>query len=225
MTLDIPFDAQLDSTFHRMCGAACLSMIYKYYGISDDQNTVWQRIAQPDNNGNLYVRTFRLCADLLCNGIHSVIIKAVNPLRVLSICNHNDFSAILCYRLNKKSNAGHFTVFEKLKGDYVIVNDPLQRKDRRISKKTILKLWRPTDGNEVVGNILIPLTMNCADKNICSACNKEIPSSMICPECKSENSIPLKPTEVLGCTNDDCSQKTWEFIVCPFCDGRIYHVP
>jgi len=225
MAVDIPFEVQHDSTLNRMCGAACLSMIYKYYGISDNQDKIWQRIAQPDTYGNLFSRAFKICADLIFHDIHAVIIKARNPLKVLNICNLNNYTAILCHRINKKSNVGHFTVFEKLKGEYVFVNDPVQGKDRRISKKTILKLWQPTDGIEVVGNLLITISNNGDDINLCSKCNQGIPTSIICPYCIPERLVPLKPNRTIGCINDKCSQKTWEFIVCPFCDRRIESIP
>ena len=224
MAIDIPFEKQIEKPNNRMCGAACLSMIYKYYGIPDDQLSIWSRIKDKDGIGNLFAFTYKICADLLNHNINSLIIQAIKPLEVLKICDKNNFSAILVHRVKRNSNFGHFTVFNKIEGDRININDPMKDKPTRIYKKTILDLWKDTGGDEVFGNILIPITKNHTDKYLCSECKKEIPISLKCPNCNAEQVIPLTPKETLGCVNDGCSQKTWNFIVCPFCDQRIYEV-
>ena len=93
--MDIPCENQIDDPPNRMCGAACLSMIYKYFGTFESQQTIWTRIAEPDQWGGFFSETYKLCADLLHKKLNAIAIKAINPLKVLRICNDFGFPAIL----------------------------------------------------------------------------------------------------------------------------------
>lgn len=221
--MNIPFEEQRKNT--RMCGAASLAMVYKSFGINRTQDEMWPSISADDGKGNKFAKTFLMCQDLLRYGLSAVIIRARNPLAIFHKALSNEIRLILVHRVNKSSTEGHCTVFTGMTNNdqIVYIHDPLN-KVKQLSYRNLLKLWTRSDvrkNPEVTGNILIAISGNSIEPSSCDFCGAKIPKGINCPFCGER--IKLNPA-VMGCCNNSCENRTWETIVCPYCDSDIYEL-
>lgn len=212
----IPYERQQETGRNRMCGAAALSMVYHSLGLTCTQTELWPRIAVTDRQGTCFAMTYLLCQNALQLGLHAVTIRAKDPLRILQICSGYSIRAILNHRLKSNSPLGHYTVLVDITSQHVIVHDPQFGQSRRITNADLLNLWQPSD--EITGKILIALTDTKSSINVCSRCGATIAESISCTKCNRR--IPLQPVVALGCLKDSCPERTWEHIICPYCDAQ-----
>jgi hypothetical protein len=201
-----------------MCGAATLAMVYSAFRISRSQMDIWQKNKVPNGDGGEFTLTCGLCSDALQQGLHSIIIRAKNPLFVLDLCKKDgSIGAVLNYRLNKDTILGHFSVVTNITKTHVILYDPLSGPPTRIVKSDLVELLRPNgDGCKISGNIIMAVSDIVSSKIKCSSCGTTIPSSMKCQKCGKE--ILLQPIVVLGCIDAACPERTWQHIICPYCN-------
>jgi len=201
-----------------MCGAAALAMIYSAFRIPRSQMEIWQRNRVPDGDGGEFTRTYRLCSDALEHGLHSITIRAKDPLHVLDLCkNDGSIGVILNCRENKNSIRGHYSVVMNITKTHVILNDPFLGSYTRIAKSDLVELLTPM-GKEckISGNVMIAVSNIVSSKTECSTCGAKILSTIKCQNCDTE--IPLQPIAVLGCVDEACPERTWQHIICPHCD-------
>ena len=50
---NIPYESQSQTENNRMCGAACLSMVYRSLGKEVPQSEIWEKIAKVNRFGSL----------------------------------------------------------------------------------------------------------------------------------------------------------------------------
>jgi hypothetical protein len=213
----IPYEKQSDPHANRTCGAACLSMVYRSFGKEVAQAEIWPVIAKENRFGSLASTTHLMVKDALGRGLSAVAIQARNPLQVLRLCRESGFRAIINHRLNQQSPAGHFTVLVNIDEANVVLHDPLLGPSRRLSHAALLELWQPRFPNsEIVGNILIGIAAKPPAPSTCELCRTPLPSNVDCPNCGKL--IGLQPGIVLGCMNNDCVARMWNYLCCPFCD-------
>jgi hypothetical protein len=218
MITDIPFEGQIDHVGNRMCGAASLAMVYRYFDVVCAQDEIWHNISMPDAYGTLYTRTYKMCQDALGRGMAAVILRAKKPVVILEIGENDAIPLVLNHRLNASSSLGHYTVFLGLSDDIVLYHDPQAKPRMQIPLDDLLALWCPTEGQcEITGNILIAISPGHKGKIRCQACGTVVPPSISCPACG--RGIPLEPRSILGCMNASCARRTWESIFCPWCDN------
>jgi hypothetical protein len=216
-TLTIPYEKQSDPHADRMCGAACLTMVYRSLGVPATQQEVWTRVARSNVRGRAAGATYLVAQDALNRGLAAVAIQARNPVQALRRCEEHGIRAILNHRLKEDASTGHYTVLVGVGKQDVALHDPLYGPSRQVPQAELLDLWRPRYLNaEIVGNVLVGIAPRAEESAVCPACQTPIPPSIACPGCGKP--VPLRPAALLGCMNPACPERQWEAICCPFCD-------
>jgi peptidase C39-like protein len=213
----IPYEAQDDPQNHRTCGAACLSMVYRSLGKEVQQKEIWPAIAKPNQFGSVSSTTHLMVRDALKRGFVAVAIQARHPLQALRLCRESGIRGILNHRLNREVPIGHYSVLVDLDDKTVVLHDPFFGPSRRISHPELLELWQPLMPNsEILGNVLIGLIAAPAPWPPCQFCRTPSLPNIECPRCKQP--VGLQPGALLGCINNACIARMWNYLDCPSCD-------
>ncbi len=142
------------------CGAAALSMVYQYLGHDDQtEKTIWKRlkIPRPNTKNHFYLKTFDMARDGQKQGFSYFIAQAVlnssnfalQPIReFLSL----SIPVIVCQRISKVNQWGHFRVITNVENNNITLNDPMNDKGETvISIENFMSLWKKNDNGEVIG--------------------------------------------------------------------------
>lgn len=211
---NIEFQAQHGSEY---CGAAALSMIYQSCGITETQESIWKRVAEPGRGGRMVARSRRLALDAIAHGLPAMVLRANDPIGTLKYCEERGIRVILNHRISTQSELGHFTVLFGTDRDHVIIHDPQFGGKRRISNDELLDLWQPIGDSEITGNILVTVMPP-------AAFPKDRPLwEITCPS-PAQTAIPLEPGELLHAKSADGYQPLIECLFCPDCDLEL-HAP
>lgn len=212
----VPFETQADPS-SRSCGAACLSMVYRSFGEEIQQAEIWPGIAKENRFGAPASTTHLMTQDALNRGFSAVAIRARHPLHALRICRESGIRAIINHRVKYDSRAGHFTVLVDIDDKTVLLHDPLLGPSRRLSYGELLELWQPGfPDSEIVGNVVIGIAAQSLSDPECKFCHTPILSTVECPACKK--AVSLQPAALLGCFNNSCIARMWDYVCCPACD-------
>lgn len=213
----IPYEKQADEQSSRTCGAACLSMVYRSFGKDIPQAEIWQAIAKVNRFGNLSSTTHLMAQDALGRGLAAVAFQARHPIQALRLCREFGVRAVLNHRLAPLSPAGHYSVMVDIDNKHVVLHDPHFGPSRAVSHAELLELWQPKFSNsEIVGGVLIAIAEEPPDAPVCPFCRTITPPSIECPHCRKL--VGLQPGSVLGCMNQNCIARQWNYICCPACD-------
>lgn len=217
-TIAIPFESQSDPETRRDCGAACLSMVYRSFGKQVPPSEIWPGIAKPNRFGSVSSTTHLMAQDALNRGLAAVAIQARHPLQALRLCREFGIRAILNHRIRRDAPTGHYTVLADLDGKDVVLRDPFTGPSRRLSHAELLELWQPhLPCSEIAGYVLIAVAATRASAAAaCEFCHTPMPSRVVCPRCKKP--VGLQPSALLGCVNNDCIARMWNYVCCPSCD-------
>lgn len=213
----IPYERQSDPQSNRMCGAASLSMVYRSLGKAIPQSEIWPRISKQNPLGSLASATYLMAQDALNRGFPALAVQVRHPLQALRLCQDEGIRAVLSHRLREDSAMGHYTVLVEIDGQSVVVHDPYFGPSRRLPHEDLLHLWRPVyPKTEITGNVLIGVAAQPNAMPPCQLCGTVIPPAVACPAC--DRPVSLQPAALLGCVGDDCPDRMWNYICCPFCD-------
>jgi hypothetical protein len=214
----VSYEKQFDMQASRTCGAACLSMVYRALGQEVPQRLIWPLIAKKNIYGSIASTTHLMAADAVTRGFSAVAIQARHPLQALRVCRDAGIRAILNHRLQPDSPAGHYTVFVDIDATNVKLHDPYFGPSRRVTHDVFLDLWQPRLPNsEIVGNFLIGIAAaESRDVPPCETCHTPFVKVVQCPRCK--NAVSLEPVALLGCMNNSCAARLWNYVCCPTCD-------
>jgi len=213
----IPYEKQADPQTSRMCGAACLSMVYRSFGKDIPQAGIWQAIAKVNRFGRLSSTTHLMAQDALGRGLAAVVFQARHPIQALRLCREVGARAILSHRLESNSAAGHYSVLVDLDSKNVFLHDPYYGPSRSVSHDDLLDLWQPKFANaEIVGGVLMAIAEEPPGALPCPFCRTLTPPTIECPHCRKP--VALQPSSVLGCMNRGCIARQWNYICCPSCD-------
>jgi hypothetical protein len=213
----IPYERQTDSQTGRMCGAACLRMVYGSFGRDVPQLEIWPAIAKPGPLGSLASTTHLMAQDAVNRGFGAVVTQARHPLQALRLCQEWNIRAILNHSMHPGSPAGHYSVLLDLDDKSVVLHDPFFGPSRRLSHAELLELWQPRAGNaEILGHVLIGISVETRAIPECEFCHTAMPSAVDCPRCKKP--VGLRPGALLGCMRDGCIARMWNYVCCPSCD-------
>jgi len=215
--ITIPYEKQSNLQTNRTCGAACLTMVYRSFGQEVTQAEIWAAIAKQNRFGSLASTTHLMARDALNRGFSAVAMQARHPLQALRLCRESGIRAILNHRLKPNVATGHYSVLVDINDKNVILHDPLYGPWRRLSHAELLELWHPRfPGCEIVGNLLIGIAAEPPEVPVCLRCRTPIPANVDCPNCRKP--LALKPVAPLGCVNNGCADRMWNYICCPSCD-------
>ena len=169
--LRVPHIKQSDEA---SCGAAALSMVYKYYGLSEQtEEKIWTRLKKPRNlNPNQeIIYTNDLYNDISNNGLHKIKGQAVweEPNKILALLREFlriKSPLIACQRWRKNQPFGHFRIVVGLEKDFVILNDPeIEKETIKISLSKFIADWKNYSA-EIIGGEFIAVLDNDQVKEI-----------------------------------------------------------
>lgn len=214
----IPYEKQSDPETNRGCGAACLSMVYRSFGKEVPQAEIWPAIAKKNRFGSVASTSHLMALDANKRGFAAVAIQARHSLQVLRLCRGAGVRAILNHRAGKDSASGHYSVFVDIDDKFVVLHDPFNGPSRSLRHDELLELWRPrTPESEIIGLGLIAIAdQNAPSVSACEFCHSPMPLKVGCPRCKQP--VGLRPSVPLGCINNACIARMWNYVSCPSCD-------
>jgi len=216
----IPFESQSGLGTNRACGAACLSMVYRSLGKEVPQEEIWPAISKPNRFGAVSSTTHLMVQDALNRGFEAVALQARHPLQALRLCRNAGAHAILNHRTRPEASTGHYSVLVSIEEEEAVLHDPASGPSRRIPYADLLELWQPRFQNsEIAGYVLIAIGPEAAAAPACEFCHTPFPAFIQCPRC--EQPFPLRPNRVLGCANNGCIARMWNFVCCPSCDSGL----
>ncbi len=198
--VDIKHIRQINDGHNWKCGAACLEMIFSFYGIEKTQEEIWTATLSPRNMGRYqyFIKTHRLANFSCMAGLPATIYKAKPDTwaALLDEMSEKRIPAILSLR-QKKSNQSHFVVYSGKKDSNYCFCDPDEEKDiNKYDYRTMKDIWSPQPKIEVTGYILIVF----GEKDY----------EFSCPCCKSSISIV-----------NSWIEKYAQGIICPTCDKLL----
>jgi peptidase C39-like protein len=213
----MPYERQSEPETARMCGAACLNMVYRSFGKGIPQSQIWPSIAKPNRAGQLASTTHLMARDALTRGFAAIAIQVRHPLQALRICRHFGIRVILNHRLKPDASTGHYSVLVDLNEKNVVLHDPYYGPAQTMPHAQLLELWEKRFSNsETAGHMLIGITAQPFSLAACQLCQTPIPSVVPCPKCARQ--VFLQPSVLLGCLNNACPGRMWNYICCPACD-------
>ena len=212
-----PYERQSDPQSSRSCGAACLSMVYRSLGKPVAQDKIWPAISKPNQFGSLASTTHLMVRDALNQGFAAIAVQARHPLQVLRLCREFGIRGIVNHRLQRDVPTGHYSVLVDVDERTVLLHDPFTGPSRRLSHAELLELWQPQAGkSEILGNVLIGIATEPPPAAPCQFCHTPMLPKIECPRCKQ--TVGLEPGALLGCLNNTCIARMWNYAGCPSCD-------
>lgn len=214
----IPYEKQSDTDGSRSCGAACLRMVYGSLGKDVPQSEIWPVIAKKNRFGVVSSTTYLMAQDALNRGFSATALQARHPLQTLRLCRESGTRAILNHRARADSPTGHYSVLVDITEREAVLHDPFYGPSRCVSHTELIDLWQPGSvDSEVPGFVLIAIAApKTTLARACEFCHVSFPAGAACPRCKKP--VRLLPDEPLGCVNNACIARMWNYICCPFCD-------
>lgn len=196
----IPYERQIQRPGERTCGAAVLSMLYRSFGVSVNQVTVWEELRQYSSD-RTRARTCHLTRHLLEHGFSAVAARLREPETFV----FGDFPSvrmIVVHRIRRESDKGHFSLFVGVDRDRrtVFLHDPQVGPHREIDVGELLELWTPpSPGCEITRNIVVIVSAAQSGPTECRKCSRTFFDE------------PLR----------SFAATAFETLFCPWCDGRV----
>lgn len=184
------------------CGAVSLEMILKYYGITCEQDEIWDAVksVRPTRKNQYYALTYQLAQYAIQKGLCATIYKADydSCLHILDYYDEINRPIIMSVT-QKKSGDSHFTIYTGKKYGYYTFNDPDSKKNvEKYDYSEIRTMWQENFSVNVTGYIYIHFgNHDEAIAHTCNYCKREYPvltrngdwisDVTICPHCDSGN--------------------------------------
>jgi hypothetical protein len=213
----VPFEPQSDAATIRDCGAACLSMLYASLRKPVPRAAIWPGISGKNRTGSVAGLTHLMVRDARDRGFAAVAIQAKHPLQALRAAHDSGVRVILNHRLGTDTDLGHYTLLVSMDEKEVVLHDPFRGPSQHVAHGDLLDLWQPrAPAGEVMGNLMIGITVQPSPAAACWLCQKPIPVAIPCPHCRQE--VVLQPNSFLGCIDPACIVRLWNYVCCPSCD-------
>lgn len=128
----------------QQCGACCLAMLYKLWGIDYSVDQIWQEVSDYSPCGNRYCRTSKMILSAQKAGVHAMAVTVREIIPFLKKCLSNDLEAIVLYNPKPKKPTAHFSVVSYIDDQYIYLNDPMlepgEGTNRRIRTDSFVKM-------------------------------------------------------------------------------------
>jgi hypothetical protein len=192
-------------------------MVYRSFGKEVSQDQIWAAIRKQNRFGSFASTTHLMARDALRRGFSAMAIQVRHPLQALRICRESGIRAILNHRFSNDVTTGHYSVLVDIDEKSVVLHDPFLGPSRHLPHAKLLALWqRRFSASEIVGNVLIGISVESPSGPECRLCHTPISSSIKCPKC--DEPVCLQPAALLGCMNAACANRMWNYLCCPACD-------
>lgn len=216
---DIPFVAQRGEMH---CGAACLEMIYRAFGVRRTQEEVFdaRAVPWPRDPARKFIRTHSLVRDMLDHGLHAVGLKARDIAEALRICHRYGIPAVLAQRRfpTGPDTSGHFRVFAGLDGyGRFVIHDPVADTATAMTP-CLLRRYSAAVGPDVRGNWLIAAAAGPVRIAQCADCSPSSPDSFTCRRHDPPAHIPMSLQAIMECSRAACDARAFTAFLCPDCD-------
>ncbi len=177
-----------------MCGAACASMVIKYYkNETVKPEIIWKHVidVSPELKRE-YCKTHKIGAYIAANHFPCCTVRYSSLSKFLDFCNSHEIAPIINHKSFKDSRSGHFSVVRNVLGDDVILHDPEDRNRSSASLKRLEMLAKnigPSD--EVGGNVaIVPILAKFPPSAItCAFCGSSIDMSFSVAANKAEKIV------------------------------------
>lgn len=139
------------------CGAACLEMIFNYYGIPCNQNTIWEAIKcrRSDNRFQYFALTNSLAEYAINQGLNATIHKSDSEKWSSELETIDQLSIPAILSVKNKAGKGHFVVFLGIKnGKYIFCDPDSPKETDKYEYLQVRQMWSPC-GTEVKGFVYI----------------------------------------------------------------------
>ena len=197
-------------------GAACLSMVYRSLGKKVTQAEIGPAIVLQNRFGRMTSATHLMTKNALSQGFAAVTFQASHPLQALQLCCESGARAILNHRPAADSPHGQYTVLVDVDVRDVVVHDPFYGPSRHVPHDEFFELWHPRfPHSEIAGYLLTAIAVKPPVPTPCWLCGTPMPPDVACPGCAEL--VGLHLSGVLGCINQYCIARTWNYICCPAC--------
>lgn len=131
----------------RNCGAACLSMLFRYYRKTGTMTEITDHISRTLDNGNKSCRTSLMIKYAESKGFLCCSVSVRNVRETIARCFENNIDVIVSYHPSQDTPWGHFSVVTGYDEDAVYVNDPAkdasEGANRKIAFAELEKLMAP----------------------------------------------------------------------------------
>ncbi|OGZ55843.1 MAG: hypothetical protein A3J04_01475 [Candidatus Ryanbacteria bacterium RIFCSPLOWO2_02_FULL_47_14] len=142
------------------CGAAALSMVYRYLGKDDQtEEVIWERlkVPRPNLNGQYYLETPRMAKDAQEQGFSYFLAQAVLDSSDLALQPIREFLSlsvpvVVCQRISETNELGHFRVVTGTDKSSVTFNDPMHGSAKTtVDIDKFMFFWSRANNGEVIG--------------------------------------------------------------------------
>ena len=177
--IDIPYIPQPKNS--PKCGAACLSMIIKYYEKKKIKiDDIWENVK--DKSPELhrdYCKTYKLGQYLQNYHFSCSIVRYSSLSTFLEFCLSRNIAPVINHLSFENNIGGHFSVVKNLSNNMVIINDPENKKRKSVPFKYLEKASKKTSiSQEIGGNTaLVPTFMLPVFTKTCPNCGNDIDAS------------------------------------------------
>lgn len=136
------------------CGAVCLKMLYDYYGIDMNLDSIWNEVkwinSRSGTENCAIHKMLKLNRD---NGLFSLVLAVADPIQLIRICLKRNIEVMPIYRPEPSALFAHYSIVVDIDDHYVYLNDPLKDASIgagfRIAIPCFLKLLTPLPGSEL----------------------------------------------------------------------------
>jgi ABC-type bacteriocin/lantibiotic exporter with double-glycine peptidase domain len=162
------------------CGAACLEMVYRFYGLTGvSQRHIYnqRRTPDPHKGGKYQITTDSMIADAIARGFDARwfrinLTSAADMDAQIATFLDRKIPLIACQRLsNDKPLLGHFRIITDRDGSFIYAHDPAINGGGAHQRKAIaafLEFWKPT-GVNVTGGVAIEIMKRSATSSATGA--------------------------------------------------------
>ena len=108
------------------CGAACLLMVYKYFGLNElTEQEVFSSVVGSNSAGSFFphCRTYRMVADAISRGFAATGFFSIATKDTILFCRDAKIELILLVRL-RNTGCGHFGVVSNATNGQIYLLDP-----------------------------------------------------------------------------------------------------
>lgn len=108
----------------RNCGAACMAMLLKHYGMRGKVSDITDEISQTQPNGSSSCRNNLIIQYALKKGLNCSVVSVKDPKTFIPSCLESGLELLISYHSDLPEMTGHFVLVTSTSPNGVYFNDP-----------------------------------------------------------------------------------------------------